>query len=566
MKKLLICVVVAAVLATGTFAAFEKVNTYNNNFSDVQESNWFYANVKSAYELGFMNGKTETTFDPNGNVTVAEGITMAARVHAINAGVEIKKAEKPAAGAADEIVFDFNEALDGVNLKLNHAVGDAEDGILVMQPDAPNAGGNFDLGVYLNNLEVDASVYTALTVRMKREALENINERRETFEIFFGSEANPTLGAAGNYKYQTLSDVNMDDWFEYTFDLTTSEGWAGTIVQMRFDPTNNNGIYYIDWLKLSGAPAAAAEPKEEKWYDMYVDYAVANGLVKKNAFDSYTRNATRAEVATLFAAAVPADNYKAINNIKGIPDVDKNASYAKALLMLYNAGVVLGSDAAGTFNPASDIKRSEVAAIIERVALPEKRQQKDTITAVWEAEAPKEEPKEEPKNDAPVAVPGAPAEPSPFDVEFDSEADLEKVQGGEAESTEVVDGALVLIPKDRGENRTPQYDPRFLMNNLTLDASEYTKLQMRMKIDFPEGVTSYTMDIYYLTADDEAFSEAKSNHPNLLDVSKIDEEGYYVVEIDLSAKDSWNGEIVSMRIDPSNNNGVYTLDYIRFAK
>ena len=118
MKKLLICVVVAAVLATGTFAAFEKVNTYNNNFSDVQESNWFYANVKSAYELGFMNGKTETTFDPNGNVTVAEGITMAARVHAINAGVEIKKAEKPAAGAADEIVFDFNEPLDGVNFKL----------------------------------------------------------------------------------------------------------------------------------------------------------------------------------------------------------------------------------------------------------------------------------------------------------------------------------------------------------------------------------------------------------------------------------------------------------------
>ena len=49
MKKLLICVVVAAVLATGTFAAFEKVNTYNNNFSDVQDSNWFAENVKTAY-------------------------------------------------------------------------------------------------------------------------------------------------------------------------------------------------------------------------------------------------------------------------------------------------------------------------------------------------------------------------------------------------------------------------------------------------------------------------------------------------------------------------------------
>ena len=33
-------------LATGTFAAFEKINKYDNNFSDVTENNWFYENVK----------------------------------------------------------------------------------------------------------------------------------------------------------------------------------------------------------------------------------------------------------------------------------------------------------------------------------------------------------------------------------------------------------------------------------------------------------------------------------------------------------------------------------------
>ena len=567
MKKLFIGLAAAAVLATGASAAFEKVNTYSNNFTDVKESNWFYANVKSAYELGFMNGKTADTFDPNGNVTVAEGITMASRVHAINAGVEIKKAEKPAAGAVEEIVYNF-DSMD--EIKLNHAIGDIEDGILVMQPDAPNANGAFDLGVFLRDFEVDASVYTTLTVRMKRDVLPNIQEnRQERGEIFFATDTQPTLGAPGTYVYPKFDEYNMDDWFEASIDMTAATEWKGTIVNLRFDPTNNNGIYYIDWIKLSSAPEAAAEPKEEKWYDMYVDYAVANGIIKKSTFDNYTRNATRAEVASLFAAAVPADNYKAINNIKGIPDVDKNASYAKDLLMLYNAGVVLGSDAVGTFNPASDIKRSEVAAIIERVALPEKRQQKDTITAVWEEEK-KEEPKKEENKPAEgeiVPVPGKPSEPSPFDVEFDSAADLEKVAGGEAESTEVKDGCLVLIPKNRGENRTPPYDPRFLYENgLEIDASVYTKLQMRMKIDFPEEVTSWTMDIYYLTADDEAYSEAKSNHPNLLSVSNIDEEGWYVVEIDLSSKDSWAGKIVKMRIDPSNNNGVYTLDYIRFSK
>ena len=68
MKKILLALLVAVILCTGVSAAFEKVNTYNNNFSDVTEQNWFYENVKTAYELGFMNGKSEGKFDPNGKI------------------------------------------------------------------------------------------------------------------------------------------------------------------------------------------------------------------------------------------------------------------------------------------------------------------------------------------------------------------------------------------------------------------------------------------------------------------------------------------------------------------
>ncbi len=107
MRKLLVMLLAALMLATGAFAAFEKVNTYENNFTDVPETSWYAGNVKSAYELGLMTGNSATTFNPNGNVTVAEAITMAARVHATNAGVEIKKEEKVATAAADEIRFDF---------------------------------------------------------------------------------------------------------------------------------------------------------------------------------------------------------------------------------------------------------------------------------------------------------------------------------------------------------------------------------------------------------------------------------------------------------------------------
>ena len=41
------------------------------------------------------------------------------------------------------------------------------------------------------------------------------------------------------------------------------------IIQMRFDPTNNNGIYEIASISFMKNKA----PEAEKWYDMYLDYA-----------------------------------------------------------------------------------------------------------------------------------------------------------------------------------------------------------------------------------------------------------------------------------------------------
>jgi hypothetical protein len=61
---------------------FTKVNTYNNTFTDVS-GHWSFENVKSAYETGVMLGTTPTTFTPDGKVTVAQLLTMAARLHSI---------------------------------------------------------------------------------------------------------------------------------------------------------------------------------------------------------------------------------------------------------------------------------------------------------------------------------------------------------------------------------------------------------------------------------------------------------------------------------------------------
>ena len=60
---------------------FQQVKQYNNNFSDVGTSDWFYNSVAEAYKYDLVNGKSTTKFDPKGNVTIAEVITMADKLH-----------------------------------------------------------------------------------------------------------------------------------------------------------------------------------------------------------------------------------------------------------------------------------------------------------------------------------------------------------------------------------------------------------------------------------------------------------------------------------------------------
>lgn len=56
---------------------------YGNTFYDVRDYDWFSLNVETAYTLGLMKGTGSGTFSPNANVTLAEVITLAARIHSI---------------------------------------------------------------------------------------------------------------------------------------------------------------------------------------------------------------------------------------------------------------------------------------------------------------------------------------------------------------------------------------------------------------------------------------------------------------------------------------------------
>jgi len=56
------------------------VNAGNNPFADVSSNNWAYNSIVSAYNKGWITGYPDGTFQPQGNITRAEAVTIVNRI------------------------------------------------------------------------------------------------------------------------------------------------------------------------------------------------------------------------------------------------------------------------------------------------------------------------------------------------------------------------------------------------------------------------------------------------------------------------------------------------------
>lgn len=125
-----------------------------------------------------------------------------------------------------------------------------------------------------------------------------------------------------------------------------------------------NNLYY-------GSPVTFSQGAV--WYQVYVDYAVSRGIVGEEDFQgNYTRAATKAEMAYIFANALPGQEYSAISTVEILPDVDGSTHFVDSIYLLYRAGILTG-DGTGAFHPDTSIDRASAAAILSRVALPSMR-------------------------------------------------------------------------------------------------------------------------------------------------------------------------------------------------
>lgn len=187
---------------------------------------------------------------------------------------------------------------------------------------------------------------------------------------FAASEGLDNFRKVNTYSEQ-FTDVARDAWYHDSVAAAYEYG----LMQGSGDAFNPNGT-----VTVAEALAMAARLRDiyyggdgkftqgNPWYQVYVDYALTNNLIGERQFSDYGAKAARKEFADILASAFPYSALRVINHVTALPDVKCTDYYAPAIYLLYNAGILTGGDAQGTFNPESTITRAEVAAIVVRMA------------------------------------------------------------------------------------------------------------------------------------------------------------------------------------------------------
>ena len=182
-------------------------------------------------------------------------------------------------------------------------------------------------------------------------------------------------------------DVRSDSWYAsyaasvYEYGLmegrgegTFSPGGSITVAELLTLSARLHSIY-----ENSGSPVSF--PRSEaggSWFDPYLAYLEETELLPFRLAD-YHLPATRAQMASIFAASLPQEWYDDRNaqlvtdaylSHRFITDVDDYTPYQQEILWMYRQGILVGSDNTGSFLPANTVTRAEVAALLTRMVEP----------------------------------------------------------------------------------------------------------------------------------------------------------------------------------------------------
>lgn len=378
-------------------------------FTDVAETVWYYPYVQVQYTLGLMEGTGETTFSPNGPVLLTQGLAVAVRIYEKYHGIPdtseeygapwyayyVVKAEEygilPDTLAEESLQRNATraelaeilsrslpaeelEAIREINQIPDYKEGDRYWDSVLLLYQAGVLNGNNEYGTFRPDSNIRRSELAAILTRL-------------VCPEYRIQEPLKPAPAAGMDAFELpnpmpelpFTDVKSTVWYapyiQATYAMGLMEGVGGDL----FAP---NGTVALSqtvavavriYEKYHGIADQSAE-YGTPWYAYYMARGKEYGILPEALrSDSPTRAATRAEVAEILYRSLPAEELPAVNQIEALPDYKESDTYWTAVVSLYRAGVLTGNDEYGTFRPNSNIRRSELAAILSRMVRPELR-------------------------------------------------------------------------------------------------------------------------------------------------------------------------------------------------
>ena len=184
-----------------------------------------------------------------------------------------------------------------------------------------------------------------------------------------------TVEAATPYVFP-FTDVPPGIWYRMDVEIAHKNGLVNGTTATTFSPINNMTVAEAVKLavcmhQLYHNGAVTLQNGTPVWYSTFMTYALTNGIIEADLTGRANEKLTRQEFVYIFYAALPESQYVAINTVadNAIPDVPltTTSKYAQRIYTFYRAGILTGSDTNGTFNPTSNIRRQEVAAILTRM-------------------------------------------------------------------------------------------------------------------------------------------------------------------------------------------------------
>lgn len=192
-----------------------------------------------------------------------------------------------------------------------------------------------------------------------------------------------------------FADVKGGDWFAPSVVSAYEYGLLNGRGEDSFAPSGNVTIAELLTIAArlraiytTGSDAVIPAAKEnEAWYAPYVSYLKSQNLLDNSFEGFYLLPASRAQMAGIFAFAVPEEWYtepnaslvtSAYSSRDYIADVTDKTPYRSEILLMYRRGLLSGMDAKGSFYPDRSVSRAEIAALLTRVVKPETR-----LTLTW---------------------------------------------------------------------------------------------------------------------------------------------------------------------------------------